>query len=236
MISIIIPTFNERENLPRLIESIFSHLGKTGGEVVVVDDNSPDATGDLAEALKREYPIQVIHRSGKLGLASAVLEGFKQAQGGIVCVMDADLSHDPAILPRMVKAVEEGTDLVVGSRHVPGGGTKGWPKYRKLGSGIAILLARPITPVKDATSGYFCFRRSILNGVQLDGLGFKIGLEIFVKGKCNRFTEIPYIFQDRTEGKSKLSQKVVLHYLRHLWKLYLWKLAKLFAPPYKHPP
>jgi len=228
MLSIIIPTYNERENLPKLVEQIFSYLDSHSAEVVVVDDGSPDGTGDVAEKLKERFPVQVVHRKGKLGLASAVMAGFEKAKGEKICVMDADLSHDPSLLPHMAKALENGCDLVVGSHYVKGGGSEGWPKFRQWGSRFAILLARPLTTVKDATSGYFCFKRSLLNGVHLDPLGFKIGLEIFVKTKPKKIQEIPFIFKDRQAGKSKLNQKEVVNYLKHLLKLYSWRF-KLFS-------
>ncbi len=223
VLSIVIPTYNERENLPILVQKIVASLGSIPHEVIVVDDNSPDGTGDVAESLGSQFPITVVRRPGKLGLASAVICGFLKAKGENFCVMDADLSHDPGILPPMVAALNSGFDLVIGSRYVPGGGMKGWPKFREWGSRIAISLARPITPVRDATSGYFALKRSILENVHLDPLGFKIGLEIFVKGNYQRFKEIPYIFTDRQAGKSKLNQKEVSNYLRHLFRLYRWR-------------
>lgn len=224
MISIIIPTYNEKDNLPKLVDQIFAALGAVPGEVVVVDDASPDGTGEVAESLKARHPVQVVHRKGKLGLASAVLEGFSVAKGDRLCVMDADLSHDPALLPKMAEALDGEAELVIGSRYVKGGGSEGWPLYREMGSRFAILLARPITPVRDATSGYFCFNRSIIDGVMLDPLGFKIGLEIFVKGNYKKAKELPFVFHDRLAGQSKLSKKEILNYLKHLVKLYKWRL------------
>lgn len=235
MLSIIIPTYNECENLPVLVEKIFSTLGAEPAEVVVVDDNSPDKTGEVAEQLKSRFPVQVIHRSGKNGLASAVIEGFQKAGGEVLCVMDADLSHDPAILPQMLSRLSQGAELVIGSRHVKGGGTQGWPKLREFGSNVAISLARPITAVRDATSGYFCCKRSILKGVALDPLGFKIGLEIFIKGNYTKFEEVPYIFHDRKAGKSKFNQKEILNYFKHLARLYRWRIAKAFFPLKERP-
>lgn len=235
MLSIIIPTYNEKENLPVLVEKIFSCLDAKSTEVIIVDDNSPDKTGDIAENLKKRFPIQVIHRSGKKGLASAVIEGFQKANGNFLGVMDADLSHDPNILPLMKNRLSNGIDLAVGSRHVSGGGTKGWPKFREFGSHVAIALARPITTVRDATSGYFCFKRSIISGVDLDPLGFKIGLEIFVKGLYSKFEEVPYVFHDRKAGKSKFNQKEVFNYIKHLGRLYRWQMSKIFSQLKKRP-
>lgn len=226
MLSVIIPTYNERENLPILIEKIFASLASEPAEVVVVDDNSPDGTGAVAESLKKNFPVNVVHRSGKNGLASAVIEGFHAAKGDLLCVMDADMSHDAAVLPLFLKALRNGADLAIGSRYIPGGGMKGWPKFREFGSRVAIFLAKPITRVRDATSGFFCFKRPVLNNVHLDPLGFKIGLEIFVKGRAKKIVEVPYVFIDRQAGKSKLNKNEVLNYLKHLVRLYRWRLSR----------
>jgi len=223
MLSIVIPTYNEKDNLPILVEKVFISLGSEPAEVVVVDDNSPDGTGAVAENLKKNYSIQVVHRSGKNGLASAVIEGFAAAKGDFLCVMDADMSHDARLLPKFLEALRQGADLAIGSRYVPGGGMSGWPKYREFGSRFAILLAKPITKVRDATSGFFCFKRPVLHNVPLDPLGFKIGLEIFVKGNIAKFQEVPYVFTDRQAGKSKLNNKEIINYLKHLLRLYKWK-------------
>lgn len=226
MLSIIIPTYNEKEVITDLITGLFSVLNQAqiSGELIIVDDNSPDGTADIATELGKSHNIKVVRRAGKLGLSSAVIEGFKSASGDILLVMDADLSHDPAIIPLMYKALaEEGYELAIGSRYVAGGGVKDWPLIRQIISRGACLLGSPVTPIKDVTSGYFAFKRTIIDGVALNPIGYKIGLEIFVKAHYRKYKEIPYIFTDRRAGKSKLTQKVMLHYLAHLKDLFAYK-------------
>lgn len=219
MISLVIPTYNEKEGLPLLVKKIFEVLKSSSieGEVVIVDDNSPDGTGEAAEALGKEYPIQVIHRSGKLGLSSAVIEGFKKAKGEILGVMDADFSHDPGIIPDLVNAiVKDGADIAIGSRYIKGGGIRNWPFKRVLISKVAVLLAKPLTPVKDITSGYLFIRKEVIENVKLNPIGFKILLEIIIKGKYKKYMEVPYTFVDRAAGKSKMNSKEVVNYLIQL--------------------
>lgn len=227
MISIILPTLNEADNLPSVIPAIFKSLSDAGltGEVIVVDDASPDGTAEVAEELAGTFPVRVIKRQGRLGLAAAVIDGFALAQGEIIGIMDADGSHDPAILPAMIHAVQNGVDLAIGSRYLPGGGTDKWPFTRRLASKVAIMMATLLTAVKDATSGYLVFKRSVIEGVTLLPLGFKIGLEIIVKGHYLNLIEIPYTFKDRTRGASKLGGRVVWNYLWHLFLLYRYQLS-----------
>jgi dolichol-phosphate mannosyltransferase len=226
-VSVVIPTRNEAPNLrallPRLLEA-FRGAGLSG-EVVVADDGSPDGTADAAEALLGAGG-RVLRRTGTPGLAPAVIEGLAAAGGRILCVMDADLSHPPELVPALVRAVREGADLAVASRYVPGGGVEGWPWRRRWMSRAACWLARPLTPVRDATSGFFCLRRSVIEGVPLTASGFKIGLEVFVKGRHARLVEVPYVFRDRTEGTSKLGSRVMLQYLGHLARLAAWRILR----------
>ena len=228
-VSIVAPTYNERENVPALAERIFAAAGKANlaVELIIVDDDSPDGTGSVAEELAKKYGnIKVIHRSGKLGLASAVIEGFKIASAGVVGVIDADLSHPPEIVPNLVKPIMEGkADIVLGSRYVHGGGEEKWPFLRKLTSKGAVLLARPLTPVKDCVSGLFFLRKSVIEGVNLNARGYKIGLEILVKGRYRNVVELPYIFINRKKGKSKLNKSEFTNYLITLKNLYLYKLG-----------
>lgn len=219
MISLVIPTYNEKEGLPLLVKRIFEVLKSSSieGEVVIVDDNSPDGTGEAAEALGKEYPMQVIHRSGKLGLSSAVIEGFKKAKGEILGVMDADFSHDPGIIPNLVNAiVKDGADIAIGSRYIKGGGIRNWPFKRVIISKVAVLMAKPLTPVKDITSGYLFIRKEVIENVKLNPIGFKILLEIIIKGKYKKYREVPYTFVDRAAGKSKMNSKEVVNYLIQL--------------------
>lgn len=218
-VSIIVPTYNEARSLSELAGRLFAALQGAGleGELVVVDDGSPDGTGALAEELARRYPMQVLHRPAKSGLASAVLEGMARAQGDILVVMDADLSHPPEVVPRLVAPILAGkADLAVASRYVRGGGVAQWPWTRRLVSWGANLLARPLVPMRDATSGFFAVRREVLEGVSLNPIGFKIGLEVMARGRYRRFVEVPYIFEDRRYGKSKFGLREVFHYL---WQL-----------------
>lgn len=221
-VSVVVPTYNEAEALPELTRRLFSALEEAGleGELVVVDDGSPDGTGQIADTLAGRYPMQVLHRPRKSGLASAVENGMARARGEILVVMDADLSHPPEVVPQMVLAITaDGADLAVASRYVPGGGVANWPWHRRFVSWFANLLARPLVPVRDATSGFFALKRDVLSGVTLDAIGFKIGLEVMAKGRYDRFAEVPYTFHDRRYGESKFGTREVLDYLRQLNRL-----------------
>lgn len=229
-VSIVIPTYNESAGIAVLVEKIMERLTRAGidGEVVIVDDNSPDGTGDVAEQLKERFPVQVVHRAGKLGLSSAVIDGWKVARGDILGVMDADLSHDPVIVPDLVQAIrDDGCELTVGSRYIPGGSIKNWPLVRLILSKGAVLMARPLTPIRDITSGFFFLKRSVIEGVHLNPIGFKIGLEVFVKGRYKKFREVPYTFVNRAQGESKLSFKEIRNYLVQLVDL-VW--YRFFGP------
>ena len=223
MISVIVPTYNESKNAPSLISQIeenFQKAGMTDYEILVMDDDSPDGTANIVNDLKNPKARAVNRRGKPRGLAAAVIDGFGHARGEVLAVMDADLSHPPAVLPDLIRAINEGAVLAVGSRYVPGGGVANWPWKRRFVSRVSCLLARPVTAVKDATSGFFAFRREVIEGVELSPRGFKIGLEIYVKGlHRNMIKEVPFVFTDRREGESKLSGKVMGLYLRQLWAL-----------------
>ena len=223
MISVVVPTYNEKPNLEELVSRIDKACRGAGrhAEIVIVDDNSPDGTGALAEELGKEYDVKVIHRAGKLGLSTAVIEGFEKATGDILVVMDADLSHPPEKIPEMVGKIESGeAQMVVGSRYVKGGAVRNWPIHRRAISKCATLLAKGLTKVKDPMSGFFAMKRSVIDGVELSPVGYKIGLEILVKGKYDAVAEVPIIFADRMAGKSKLGASVYLKYLDHCTRLY----------------
>lgn len=228
-VSIIIPTYNEKENIEELCERIFASCSGLDVEVVFVDDGSPDGTGELAEELAKRFEVSVVRRAGKSGLSSAVIEGFERASGDVLGVMDADLSHPPEILPGLIDRIKGGCDVCFGSRNIRGGGVEGWPLWRKLTSGFASLLAKPVSPSTDPMSGLFFLRRDVIDGVALDPIGFKIGLEILVKGGYKRYCEVPYVFRDRARGESKLNAKEYVNYVRHLVKLYSYKI-KSFLP------
>ncbi|HKU81218.1 MAG TPA: polyprenol monophosphomannose synthase [Candidatus Tumulicola sp.] len=226
--SIVIPTYNEAggiEKLLRALAGVFSEHA-LDGEIIVVDDNSPDGTGAIVDRLSAELPVRCLHRPGKLGLSSGVIDGWKLArpESAALGAMDADFSHDVNALPKMVDALERGYGLAVGSRYVTGGGITNWPRRRIVTSRVACWLARPLTAVKDVTSGYFLVRRDALEGVTLDPIGFKIGLEVIVKGRYGKAVEVPYVFTDRVVGESKLNQKEIFNYLKQLRKLYSARL------------
>lgn len=231
MVSIVIPTYNERGNIEKLTPEIFSSCKSLNAdvEVVIVDDNSPDGTGKVAEELGKKYNVRVIHRPGKLGLASAVIKGFSESRSEILGVMDADMSHPPQILPRLIEPIlKNETDVVLGSRYVKGGGVEVWPWHRRLMSKAATLMARPLTKVKDPMSGLFFLKRSVIEGVKLRAKGYKIGLEILVKGSYSGILEVPYVFRNRFVGKSKIGASEYYYYLGSLARLYTYKLYKLF--------
>jgi dolichol-phosphate mannosyltransferase len=219
----VVPTFNERDRLAELIRALFEAADRQSLrlEVVVVDDNSPDGTGAIADELTHTHNVRVIHRAGKLGLGSAVVEGFAIAQAEVVGVMDADFSHPPAIVPELFRVLREtSADLVVASRYVPGGRTPNWPFKRRLLSRAACLLARPLSPIRDAASGFFLIRRSLARDVAIKAGGFKICLELIVRAWPERLVEIPYRFDDREAGESKMSLREATGYLVQLKDLY----------------
>lgn len=227
--SFVIPTYNEAGGIERLLTSLDDEFKRNGldGEIIVVDDNSPDGTGAIVDRLSQTMPVRCLHRPGKMGLSSGVIDGWKFArpESEALGAMDADFSHDISIIPRMVQALESGGyGLAIGSRYVPGGGIKNWPLKRKVTSLVAISLAKPLTPVRDITSGYFLVKREALEGVELDPIGFKIGLEVIAKAHYGNVLEVPYVFTDRVAGESKLNQKEIFNYLKQLGKIYSAKL------------
>ncbi|MHB8139875.1 MAG: polyprenol monophosphomannose synthase [Vulcanimicrobiaceae bacterium] len=233
--SIVIPTYNEAGGIERLLRGLAEIFASNGldGEAIVVDDNSPDGTGAIVDRLMAELPVRCLHRPGKLGLSSGVIDGWAYARpdSQALGAMDADFSHDLRILPQMVAALESGQyGLAVGSRYIPGGGINNWPKRRIVISKVACLLARPLTGIADVTSGYFLVRREALDGVQLDPIGFKIGLEVIAKAHYGKALEVPYVFTDRVVGESKLNQREIYNYLKQLRKLYV---ARLFPQTVK---
>jgi dolichol-phosphate mannosyltransferase len=233
VLSIIVPTYNERDRLPELVTAIFAAFAaaRLHGELIVVDDNSPDGTGALAEQLAARHAIRVLHRSGKLGLGTAVVDGFNAAAAPVVGVIDADMSHPPMLLTRMFAAMQDArADVVVASRYIPGGGTRDWPFTRLLMSRVACLLARRLTPVRDATSGFFLIRRDVARTVRISAGGFKICLELLVRGRPASVLEVPYVFAGRTVGESKMNLKEALGYLVQLRDLHRFRREHPFTP------
>jgi dolichol-phosphate mannosyltransferase len=236
-LALVVPTYNERDRLPELVRAIFDAYDRGGidGELVIVDDNSPDGTGALADDLARAFPITVLHRAGKLGLGTAVVEGFAAASAPIVGVIDADLSHPPTLVPRMLAVMrEQGADLVIGSRYVAGGGTRDWETSRVLMSKFACLLARGLTPVRDATSGFFLMHRDRARGVTISAGGFKICLELLIRSEPKLVVEVPYVFAGRTVGESKMNFKEATGYLRQLRDLHAYRRARRLPRPEHH--
>lgn len=226
LISIIIPTFNEAQNINLLIPKIDDVLNSHyPHEIIVVDDNSPDGTARVARKLSKKHNVRILLRKKKRGLSSAVIDGFKIAKGSSLLVMDADLSHPPDVLPDVIDALQY-ADLVVGSRLTKGGGSEEWPFHRKLVSWGAQLLARPLTPIKDAMSGFFALKRKVINNINLEAYGYKILLEILVVGNYKNVLEVPFTFLNRTFGKSKISMNVEIEYLKQLLHLYKFKFFK----------
>jgi dolichol-phosphate mannosyltransferase len=227
--SIVVPTYNEAAGIEKLIVTLTDvfRAHRLDGEIVVVDDNSPDGTGAIVDALADSYPVRCLHRPGKMGLSSGVIDGWAFARPESVALgaMDADFSHDANAIPMMVAALAGGEyGLAIGSRYVAGGGIENWPMKRKITSLVAIALAKPLTSVRDITSGFFLVRRSALDGVALDPIGFKIGLEVIAKAHYGRALEVPYVFTDRVAGTSKLNQAEIFNYLRQLGRIYRGRL------------
>jgi len=223
-LTVVIPTYNERDRLAELVDRVLGAARDAGAalEVVIVDDNSPDGTGALADSLATGRPMRVVHRAGKLGLGTAVVAGFAVASAEVVGVMDADFSHPPALLTKMLAAFRTtGADVVVASRYVPGGSTPDWPFKRRLLSRVACLLARPLSPIRDAASGFFLIRRSIAERVTIKAGGFKICLELIVRGWPTTLVELPYRFDDRELGQSKMSTREAAGYLIQLKDLFI---------------
>lgn len=226
MISIILPTYNEKENIEKLVREIFD-VTKNNIEVIIVDDNSPDGTGLVAENLTKEYNVKVIHRSRRLGLSPAVIEGFNIAKGDIIGVMDADLSHPPNLIPQMINLLKNDTaDVVVGSRYSIGGEVETWSFSRKLVSKFATSMAKFLVDIKDPMSGFFFMKKNVVKNTKLNSKGYKILLEMLVKGNYNKVIEVPYTFRGRGIGKSKLNAKEYLKYLGDWFKLLCYKIAK----------
>ncbi|MGB8328537.1 MAG: polyprenol monophosphomannose synthase [Polyangiales bacterium] len=230
MISIVVPTYREAENLPLLAEAVDATFTDLGGayELLFVDDDSRDGSEEICAELVQRFPARVLVRKGERGLATAVVHGITIASGEIIVVMDADLSHPPSAIPQLLEPLLSGeSDFVLGSRYVEGGSIhEDWTLLRKLNSVIASHLARPLFPVRDPMSGFFAFRRSEMpDPARLTPVGYKIGLEIFVKGDFATPREVPIHFERRRHGESKLSFKQQLDFLRHLCRLYFYQLG-----------
>jgi dolichol-phosphate mannosyltransferase len=225
-----LPTFNERENLEPMVRA----LADQNVNVLVIDDNSPDGTGEIADRLAGELPwVEVLHRPRKEGLGRAYVDGFRHALTGdaeLVLEMDCDFSHDPQDVRRLIAAVEEGADLALGSRYVEGGGTANWGLVRRLISRCASIYTRALLmPVHDATGGFKCFRRRVLESIELDtidaaGYVFQIETTYRTLRKGFSVVEVPIRFADREAGTSKMSRAIVLE---AVWKVPALRFAAL---------
>jgi dolichol-phosphate mannosyltransferase len=239
-VTVVIPTYNESENLADIVRAVTAH----GYTVMVVDDSSPDGTGELAEELARSNPlVRVLHREKKEGLGPAYAAGFDaalKAGAEVVVEMDADFSHDPADLPRLVKAIEEGADLAIGSRYVPGGETPDWPLLRRLVSRGGNLYARVMLgiPVRDATAGFRAFRRDSLaelpyREAEAAGYGFQVEMAWRAYQTGLQVAEVPITFRDRTRGTSKMGLRIVVEAMALVtaWGLSRWWRRLPFVSP-----
>ena len=227
-VSLVTPTYNEKENIALLAEEIFAVISEEEDidlELIIVDDNSPDGTGDEADKLKDRYPVQVIHRAGKLGLGSAVMEGFLLSQRPYVGVIDADLSHDPVELPKLIRGLSE-HDITIGSRFGATSEVEEWAWHRRMISVVGVAMARWITGVEDPLSGYFFVGRPVLKDLELTSSGYKILLEILAKGTYQSHLSLPIFFRNRQFSASKLNWKEHLLFLKQV--LY-FSLAKLIS-------
>ena len=229
-VSILIPTYNESQNIISFLKSIAENLPKNIiTETIVIDDNSPDGTGRMVDDYIKNVKeianntIDVIHRKAKQGLSSAILNGIQRASGDTIVVMDSDFSHPPSIIPKMIESLKQSQyDIVVASRYVTGGAIQGWSIKRKLISKVATKIAKKGLGVEqtDPMSGFFAFKKNLIHGLKFDGIGYKMLLELLVKTKGANVKEIPYTFKDREFGSSKLGIATMINYLNSVWKLY----------------
>ncbi|MFB2921715.1 glycosyltransferase [Aerosakkonema funiforme] len=235
--SLVIPTYNESKNIKEVIQTLSGLLDNFipgDYELIVVDDDSPDRTWEVAQSLIPDYPqLRVMRRQEERGLSTAVIRGWQVARGQILAVIDGDLQHPPEVLLKLLAAIEEGADLVVASRHVEGGGVSEWSFARRFLSRGAqmlglILLPEVIGRVSDPMSGYFMVRRSAIAGRSFNPLGYKILIEVLGRGKIGQIAEVGYVFQERQEGESKVTWKQYVEYLGHLLRLrfHLWPIGR----------
>jgi len=235
-LSIVIPTYNEAENIIDLLESIKKNIGNSVlAEIIVVDDNSPDGTGKLVDSYIKKnesnnlqgstlVSVRTIHRKQKEGLIQAVLQGIEFSFGEHVLVMDADFSHPPETIPKIIEKLQKNDNcIIVASRYIKGSSIEGWTLKRRLlslGANSIARLSLNIGNIKDPMSGFFAFRKNSIKNIQFNTKGYKILLELLVKDRKNKVIEIPYVFTDRKIGKSKMDYMTALHYLQSIWKLY----------------
>jgi dolichol-phosphate mannosyltransferase len=230
LLSLVIPTYKERDNIKSLVKILSELLDESipgDYELIVVDDDSPDRTWEVAESLTREYQqLRVMRRQNERGLSSAVIRGWQAARGRVLGVIDGDLQHPPEVLTQLLRAIQKGADMAVASRHVDGGGVSSWSFIRRFLSRGAQLLGLIILPdvlgrVSDPMSGYFMVRRSSIAGATLNPVGYKILLEVIGRGKVREIAEVGYVFCERVKGESKVTSKQYIDYIHHLVRLRL---------------
>jgi dolichol-phosphate mannosyltransferase len=236
-ISVIIPTYNEKDNIERIIGRCLKALSTYDVEIIVVDDDSPDRTWELAQkTYSGNSSVHVIRRIHDRGLATAITEGFQEASKEYCAVIDADLQHPPEKLPDLLDALEQGADIAIGSRHIAGGGIENWSRTRKLVSWGATKVAKACVPatrgISDPMSGFFAVRRRIVTGVELNPTGYKILLELLTKCDYHSVVEVPYVFTEREHGESKLTATQYQSFLEHIIMLAVlsYGLAEYMSP------
>ena len=228
-LSLVIPTYNEAGNLPWLVQRIYNALEGYSFELIVVDDDSPDGTAEVANELSRDYPLKLVVRTGQRGLATAALAGFGHASGRVLGVMDADLQHPPEHLRPMLAAIGQGADLVIASRYSPGGADLGGIVRKNMSRAAGLLtraVLRSARATPDPMSGYFLLRREVVDGAELQPVGYKILLEVLVRGNARRVVSLPYAFQLRLEGNSKFNVSEQARSLGHVLRLALAEIRR----------
>jgi dolichol-phosphate mannosyltransferase len=232
-LSLVIPTYNEAKNVAELVGRLVALLEEPLGgayELIVVDDDSPDRTWEVALELCARYPqLRVVRRESERGLSTAVIRGWQAARGEVLAVIDADLQHPPEVTLGLWQEMARGADLAAASRHLQGGGVSDWSALRRVLSRGAQMLGLLLLPnvvgrVTDPMSGYFMVRRAALEGVELHPLGYKILIEVLGRGRIRWIAEVPYVFRERTQGESKVTTRLYIEYLRHLVRLRLSRL------------
>lgn len=227
-VSVIVPAYREAENLPELIarlDALRASPTNLDIDLIIVNDESGDRSADAVASARQPWAC-IATRTTDRGLSSAVLHGLALARHPYLVVMDADLSHPPEAIPKLIDALDAGADFAVGSRYVPGGSTDDkWTFFRKINSMVATILARPLTNLRDPMSGFFALKRDTFSrAAKLNPVGYKIGLELLVKCRCKAVTEVPIHFASRKRGESKLTLSEQIKYLRHLGRLFSYKL------------